>query len=244
MFERPSGPGAEPPPVPTGRGEASGDVEGVTQAMRLQILSTEHWSLLASRSLAWNESFSRAGMFLSTLAGAIVALALVAQASDFGTGFVGFALVLLPVVYFLGWATIVRLSQVNLENARWVQGMNRIRNAYLQLAPELEPYFVTSRYDDDAGVLESTIAHVGPTPRYQPFVSAPGVVAVINSVVAGAMAGVAVMALDLGIAWSLVAGGIFFLASIGFFVVWARGRVGQFLSGSAPLFPTPAADGD
>jgi hypothetical protein len=87
------------------------------------------------------------------------------------------------------------------------------------------------------------VAQVGPTPRYQPFVSAPGVVAVINSVVAGAVAGVAAMALDLGIAWSLVAGGVFFLASIVFFVVWARGRVGRFLSGAAPLFPSPPADG-
>ena len=213
-------------------------------AHTLQILTTEHWSLLATRSLVYTEAMGRTSIFVAALSGAVVALALVAQASDFGTGFVGFALVLLPVIYFLGWATIVRLAQVNLENARWVQGMNRIRNAYLQLAPELEPYFVTSRYDDDAGILESTIAHGGPTPRYQSFVSAPGVVAVINSVVAGAMAGVAVMALDLGIAWSLVGGGIFFLASIGFFVVWARGRVGRFLSGSAPLFPTPAADGD
>ena len=65
----------------------------------------------------------------------------------------------------------------------------------------------------------------------------------INSVVAGATAGVAGMALDLGVAWSLVAGGVFFLASVVFFVVWARGRVGGFLSGSAPLFPTPPADG-
>ena len=210
----------------------------------LQILTTEHWSLLAARSLVYTEAMSRTSIFVAALSGAVVALALVAQATDFGTGFVGFALVLLPVVYFLGWATVVRLSQVNLENARWVQGMNRIRNAYLQLAPELEPYFVTSRYDDDAGVLESTIAHVGPTPRYQPFVSAPGVVAVINSVVAGAVAGTAAMALELGIAWSLVASGMFFLASIGFFVVWARGKVGRFLSGSAPLFPTPAVGGD
>ncbi len=209
----------------------------------LQILATEHWSLLATRSLVYTEAMSRTSIFVAALSGAVVALALVAQGTDFGSGFVAFALVLLPVVYFLGWATIVRLSQVNLENARWVQGMNRIRNGYLQLAPELEPYFVTSRYDDDAGVLESTIAHVGPTPRYQPFVSAPGVVAVINSVVAGAAAGVAAMALDLGIASSLVAGGVFFLASIVFFVVWARGRVGRFLAGAAPLFPTPAADG-
>lgn len=31
-----------------------------TLSHRLQILSTEHWSLLASQSLAWSESFNRA----------------------------------------------------------------------------------------------------------------------------------------------------------------------------------------
>jgi len=63
---------AEPAPAP--RPGDSISTADVSPAMRLQILSTEHWSLLASRSLAWNESFSRAGMFLSTLSGAIVAL--------------------------------------------------------------------------------------------------------------------------------------------------------------------------
>jgi hypothetical protein len=29
----------------------------------LQILSTEHWSLLATRALTWNESFARARCF-------------------------------------------------------------------------------------------------------------------------------------------------------------------------------------
>jgi len=85
----------------------------VTPAMRLQILSTEHWSLLASRSLAWNEAFSRAGMFLTTLTGAIVALALVAQASAFGDSFVLFALVILPVVLLIGVATWIRLGSSN-----------------------------------------------------------------------------------------------------------------------------------
>lgn len=47
------------------------------RSVRLQILSTEHWSLLASRSLGWNEVFSRTTMFLATLSGAVVALALV-----------------------------------------------------------------------------------------------------------------------------------------------------------------------
>ena len=64
----------------------------------LQILTTEHWSLLATRSLVYTEAMSRTSIFVAALSGAVVALALVAQATDFGTGFVGFALVLLPVV--------------------------------------------------------------------------------------------------------------------------------------------------
>jgi hypothetical protein len=210
----------------------------------LQILTTEHWSLLATRSLVYTEAMSRTSIFIAALSGAVVALALVAQASDFGSGFVAFALVLLPVVYFLGFVTIVRLAQVNLENARWVQGMNRIRNAYLQLEPELEPYFVTSKYDDDAGVLESAVPGITPAPHYQAFVAAPGVVAVLDSVVAGAAAGIACIGLDAGVAVSLVVGGIFFLASLAFFAVWARGRIGGFLSGVEPRFPSPAIDRD
>ena len=208
----------------------------------LQILTTEHWSLLATRSLVYTEAMSRTSIFVAALSGSVVALALVAQANDFGSGFVAFALVLLPVVYFLGCVTIVRLTQVNVENARWVQGMNRIRNAYLQLAPELEPYFVTSRYDDDAGVLESAVAALRPMPRYQAFVAAPGVVAVMNSVVAGAAAGIAGLGLDVGIAWSLVLGCVSFLVSIVLFIVWARGKIGGFLSGLDPLFPSPPSD--
>ena len=38
------------------------DRSGVTDAVRLQILATEHWSLLASRGMTWNETFARAGM--------------------------------------------------------------------------------------------------------------------------------------------------------------------------------------
>jgi hypothetical protein len=208
----------------------------------LQILTTEHWSLLAGRSLVYTEAMSRTSIFVAALSGAVVALALVAQADDFGSGFVAFSLVLLPVVYFLGFVTIVRLAQVNLENARWVQGMNRIRNAYLQLAPELEPYFVTSKYDDDAGVLESAVPGIAPVAHYQAFIAAPGVVAVIDSVVAGAAAGIAGIGLDLGIAGSLVLGGAFFLASLMFFALWARGRIGGFLSGVEPLFPSPPTD--
>jgi VIT1/CCC1 family predicted Fe2+/Mn2+ transporter len=50
---------------------------------RLQVLATEHWSLLATRSLTYMESFNRVSMFLSVLTGAVVALALFAQVDHF-----------------------------------------------------------------------------------------------------------------------------------------------------------------
>jgi hypothetical protein len=207
----------------------------------LQILTAEHWSLLAARSLVYTEAMSRASMFIAALSGAVVALALVAQATDFGSGFVTFALVLLPVVYFLGVVTIARLAQVNHENRLWVQGMNRIRNAYLRLAPELEPYFVTSRYDDEAGVLMTSLGAHRALPRLQPFIAVPGVIAVIDSVVAGAAAGIAGLGLDLGVVAALALGAAFFVLSILFFALWARKQIGNVSTGLRPLFPTPDA---
>src|SRR5580765_8829526 len=132
-FESSAGmaPGAEPGPrAHLGEGAPTGET---SPSMRLQILSTEHWSLLASRSLAWNESFARAGMFLSTLSGAMVALALVAGLDKTGDAFFLFAMVLLPVVLFIGIATLLRLGASNQHDAVCVMGMNRIRGAYLEI---------------------------------------------------------------------------------------------------------------
>jgi len=203
---------------------------------------TEHWILLGARSLVYTEAMSRTSIFVASLAGSVVALALVSQATDFGDGFIAFALVLLPVVYFLGVVTVVRLSQVNWEDARWTQGMNRIRNAYLEIEPDLEPYFVTSHYDDDRGILRSSIAMNDWPPRTQAFVAAPGVVAVMSSVVAGAAAGIAAIGLDLGTAAALVLGGVLFTVSLVGFAAWAQRRIARSRTELDVLFPTPTDD--
>ncbi len=187
-------------------------------ARELQILTTEHWSLLSSRSLGYTESMSRASMFIAALTGSIVALALVAQATDFGEGFRAFGLVLLPVVFFLGVVTVLRLGQINYEDAIWVQGLNRLRHAYLERSPELAPYFVTSKHDDFPGILVSTLARPDLNMPVQAFIALPGIVAVLDSVVAGAVTGIAV--LPLGIAWCLALAVVTFaLALTGFMLV-------------------------
>ena len=215
---------------------------GETSPHALQILMTEHWSLLASRSMGYTEAMSRASIFVAALTGSVVALALVGQATDFGREFVAFALVLLPVVYFLGVVTIARLFQNGWEDGVWVQGMNRIRNAYLELAPELEPYFVTSRYDDDTGVLISAIARPRVTPPLQGFIAIPGVVAVLNSVIAGAIAGIASLGLEFATGVSLVLGAVAFLMSLAAFIVVGVRAIAAYRRNMVVRFPTPSAE--
>lgn len=161
----------------------------------LQILSTEHWSLLATRSLSWNESFSRAGLFLSVVSATAVALALVAQATSFREGFIAFALVMLPVDLFVGLATFTRLDEVNVEDAVWVAGMNRIRHAYLEIGPGLAPYFITGATDDPAGLERTVGVHRPGSVLAHWIVTMPGMVAVIDGVLAGLIVGVAGIAL-------------------------------------------------
>jgi hypothetical protein len=209
----------------------------------LQILMTEHWSLLGARSLGYTESMARTTIFVAALTGSVVALALVGQATDFGGAFTAFALVLLPVVFFLGVVTIVRLSQVNWEDALWVQGMNRIRHAYLELAPELEPYFVTSRYDDDRGIVLSTLGVPSVFPPVQGFVAVPGVVAVLDSVVAGAIVGITAHSLDSGAGVAVALGGVAFAVVIALFAAFAFVMISRLRKRVVTRFPSPPDDG-
>lgn len=207
--------------------------------LRLQILTTEHWSLLGSRSLAWSESFNRAAMFLATVTGSIVALALVAQVSEFGEGFRLFGLVILPVVLFIGVGTVLRIGESNYHDAMCVIGMNRIRAGYLELAPDLERFFVMGRNDDLPGIAQ-TMA-IDP---HRPFVAhmlaaTPMMIATLNSILLGAI--VALLAIQLG-ATNVAALGIAALAFlIGFAIhAWlARRAIDRGPVGWVPLFPTP-----
>lgn len=210
----------------------------------MQILTTEHWSLLASRSLAWNESFARAGMFLSTLSGAMVALGLIAGVDRVGDVFFVFSLVILPVVLFVGLATWIRMGAANWHDATTVVGMNRIRGAYLELAPDLEPYFVMGVHDDRAGV-EVTMALPPGMPSILHIVAAtPFVVLILNGVVGGVITGIIVFRI-LGLEFLpvLAASTAVFVAVV---VAQARIAAGNIRRGQRafrPMFPTPGQRG-
>jgi hypothetical protein len=209
--------------------------------MRLQILSTEHWSLLASRGLAWNESFTRAGMFLSTLSFAVVALALVGQASGFDEGFRLFALVVLPVVLFLGIATALRLDSANYHDALCVIGMNRIRAEYLKLAPDLEHVFVMGTTDDLEGIGLTMATTPGRGMRVAIMVATPTLLTVLNGVLVGAIVSVALVQLGAEQMTSLGVGAVAFVLAVAVQVWFASRSVGRLMSGNAPMYPAPAA---
>jgi len=214
-------------------------VETIPSAMRLQILATEHWSLLASRALAWNESFARAGMFLTTLSGAIVALALAAQATDFGEGFRLFALVILPVVLFVGVATLLRMAIANYHDVVCVVGMNRIRAAYMEMAPDLQRFFVMGTHDDWRGI-DMTMAH---EPSHSAFAwlmaSGPMLVAVVNAALVASITGLVAVQLEAAAPLVLSAGAVGFLCGIAAQYWYATSTIARGVANYEPQFPEP-----
>jgi hypothetical protein len=168
----------------------------------------------------------------------------VAQATDFGSGFVAFALVLLPVVFFLGFVTFLRLMQVAVEDATWLQGMNRIRHAYLELSPELEPYFVTSRFDDDPGILLSSLGRRKPVGPSQAFLAIPGLVAVVSAVVLGAIAGIAGLGVGLETLGCLLVGAAGLVFGMGVYLVAGYRMFRAHVTQMEVRFPTPNAGSD
>ena len=165
------------------------------QSEALQILATEHWSLLATRSLIYQESFGRVNMFLAILSGVMIALALVAQATRFSTTFYAVAIFMLAVVFFVGVATVRRLMMLNRDDYVTVVGMNRLRHGYLDAHPELEPNFITSSNDDLIGALRTLGVDVATRGGVGSFahrsVTLPGMVGVIVASVGGAIGGLA-----------------------------------------------------
>ncbi len=206
------------------------------------ILATEHWSLLGTRSLIWNEALNRATVFLTVLSASIVALALLANATGFGPHTTTLALALLPVVLLLGVATYVRLVQINLEDAKLVLAMNRLRHAYLKIEPGLEPYFTTGHHDDERG-LQATYM-VDPPSRLWRWrlmyflVNTPIIVATVVAALAAAIVVLVLQAVEVPRA-AVVAGGVVaFLALWGGLLPLQRRSVDP-LRDKTPRFPTP-----
>ena len=203
------------------------------------ILASEHWSLLAARSLIWNEAQSRATVLLSVLSASTIALALVADATGFGPQTTTLALVLLPLVLFLGIAVHGRLVEINREEVELSLAMNRLRHAYLEIAPALAPYFSTGHHDDEPGLAATYMAGGVRLRRSGQFlVNTPTIVATVDAALAAAIVVLGARAAQATTTVAVVAG------AVAFGVVWAalfllQRRALDPLRRTTPRFPTP-----
>jgi hypothetical protein len=128
---------------------------GTNNSTSVQILATEHWSLLATRNMTWSEIMSRITIHLSIISASLVVMALVASVSGFGVPFRILAIGLTAAVLILGILTGVRVNNASIEDYFMLQGMNRLRAAYVDLNPEIKKYLVTSYNDDLEGIMKS-----------------------------------------------------------------------------------------
>src|SRR5205823_4448542 len=210
---------------------------------KLQILATEHWSLLATRALTYSESLGRVNMFLGILSGAVIALALVAQADHFGTAFISIAIFMLLVVLVVGVFTVARLMSLNRDDFRWVIGMNRLRNAYLDLHPELAANFMTSPFDDLPGALHTLGIDVRGADRlgsmFHGLQTLPGMLSVIVAAVAGAIGGMVAVGFAAPPVAVLLIGVASFVLAFVLIGIWGRRSVQRLDPGLEPRFPSP-----
>jgi hypothetical protein len=204
------------------------------------ILATEHWSLLAARSLIWNEAMSRATVFLTVLSASIIALALLADATGFGGQTTTLALVLLPVVFLLGIAAYARLVQINTEEFQLVLAMNRLRHAYLQIEPGLERYLTTGHHDDERGVI-ATYMLDGPSRQWlwvHFLVNTPTIVATVDAALAAAIVVLLLQVAEAARAAAVAGGAVAFLVVWGVLFRLQLHTLRPFRH-TSPRFPTP-----
>ena len=226
-------PASGSPDVTPGRDAGPSDALGDPRV--LQILTTEHWSLLSARSLVYNEAFSRAGMFLAFLSMSFIALGLVGPAMQFSREFLLLAAVILFFDLVIGLGTLGRIVNASAEDFRAIAGMNRIRHGYVEMAPVVAPYFVTSIHDDLPGIL---VTYGGPEVRRGVaglaigLTTTAGMVGTTVSLVAGVLAGVLTLALMGSAPLAVVLAA---LATVGLFAAGARYVRGSIVSSATRL---------
>lgn len=153
------------------------------------IATTEHNVLAATRATIAADSAQRSTMFFTSVSSALIALAFVSQVASMGRIFIFFACTILSTLTVVGLLTYARIVQQAMEDTLLVHGMNRIRHWYSEVAPELTSYFVTSTHDDYRGVMSGMGLKIN---SFQSWLTTACTLALVNSVLAGSLVGVAV----------------------------------------------------
>ncbi len=156
------------------------------------IITTEHYNLQTGRSMTVADANGRCTLFIGAVSGALIAIAFTGQVSRMGTAFYVFSLVLIPSLLLMGLITFERVLQSAIEDLTYARGITRIRHLYLEVAPQLRPYFLLAADEKS----KRPLLKVGIHPSWwQVFLTTAGMIAAINSVLAGVFVGLLLSAL-------------------------------------------------
>jgi hypothetical protein len=207
----------------------------------VQILATEHWSLLATRSQTWSEVMSRIVIHLTVLSAGLVVLALMAQANGFGFAVQVLSIGLAATALVLGSLTGLRVHNASSDDRAILLGMNRLRSAYVALDPGIERYLVTSRYDDMAGLMASSLMGSQRSRASHALGSTAMFINVVNAMVAGSLGALLAHAAD-SPAWLIWVIGI--LSGFGYLGGATALALRRFSPQFPSRFPSPSPPSD
>jgi hypothetical protein len=222
--------------VETDATHPSGGFQSTDKAQLISIATTEQYILTMNRSNTMSDLSQRASMFFTSVSSALVALALVAQATKFGETFLIVSCVIFATLYLLGLQTYIRSIQQSIEDMHLACGVNRIRHLYIELVPASGPYFLSSVHDDYHGLL----ADMGLRPHwYQRWITTASSISLVEAALGGAVAGITALIFFHATMFStIVAAFAAFGVSLLLLKSLAAAVRAQSL-GHVPMFPSP-----
>ena len=236
---------AAPPEPPVTPDADDPDIAG--DMATLQVLMAEHASLVSARSLAYNEAFTRAGMFLQALGMSFLGLSLLGAALGFSQDVLVIAMVVVAFDVLIGIATFRRVADTGREDLRAMQAMNRIRNGYVRVAPGSSPFLTAGAFDDVPSVMRSywftepsTSTTVGNL--VYGISTSLGLVGMVLSVVSGVLASLVALAAGGSLAVAVTAGIVTTIVVFALLAGWAVGAARANQAALEVRFPPPGAD--
>jgi hypothetical protein len=143
----------------------------------LGALSSEQFMLESIAGSTISEGGTRSSIYLSTLSGGLVAIGFASSSPALLTAF---ALTVLPTIFALGCFTVVRLVDTSVENIAVGRRIERIRAYYATLGPTAAVVFAE---EDPLTNGKFGVRYT----RWSVLFTMASMIAVVNSVVAGAI---------------------------------------------------------
>jgi xanthosine utilization system XapX-like protein len=194
--------------------------------------TTEHFNLQTERAATIGEANGRASIFLGSVSAGLIALGFAAQGGNSVATLRAFALVLFPVLVFLGLSTFERVLQVSIEDLALGIRIIRIRRFYLEAAPGLRGWLAPA---PTADTFEAAVRSLGRRPRPgQVLLTVAGTISIVNSALAGVWVGMAVSLLPGPV---VVPAGVGLAAMVGAAVGQHRYQLRRRLEAPAPFAP-------